>query len=45
MTKWLAHARFIIGALALMLVVALAAPAAAHRQRNPDVRSIRPRVR
>ena len=35
MAKWLAHARFIIGALALMLVVAIAAPAGAQ-QRNPD---------
>jgi formate dehydrogenase subunit gamma len=35
MTQWLAHARFIIGALALMLAVAIAAPAGAQ-QRNPD---------
>ena len=27
LAKWLAHARFIIGALALMLIVAVAAPA------------------
>ena len=31
MAKWLAHARFIIGALALMLVVAVAAPASAQQ--------------
>src|SRR3954452_18689716 len=36
MTKWLARARFIIGALALMLVVAVATPAGAQQQRNPD---------
>ena len=37
MTKWLAHARFIIGALAFMLVVAVAAPAGAQQQqRNTD---------
>jgi formate dehydrogenase subunit gamma len=37
MTKWLAHARFIIGALALVLVVAVAAPAGAQQQqRNTD---------
>lgn len=35
MAKWLAHARFIIGALALMLAIAVAAPAGAQ-QRNPD---------
>ena len=36
MTKWLAQARFIIGALALMLVVAFAAPAGAQQQANTD---------
>jgi len=37
MTKWLAQARFIIGALALLLVVALATPSGAQQvQRNPD---------
>src|SRR3954451_5586520 len=37
MTKWLAPARFIIGALALTLIVAVAAPAGAQQQhRNPD---------
>ena len=37
MTKWLAHARFIIGAFALVLVVAVAAPAGAQQQqRNTD---------
>ena len=37
MTKWLAQTRFIIGALALLLVVALATPAGAQQvQRNPD---------
>ena len=35
MANWLAHARFIIGALALTLIVAVAAPAGAQ-QRNPD---------
>jgi formate dehydrogenase subunit gamma len=35
MANWLAHARFIIGALALLFVVAMAAPASAQ-QRNPD---------
>ncbi|MEW6454424.1 MAG: formate dehydrogenase subunit gamma [Pseudomonadota bacterium] len=35
MAKWLAHARFIIGALTLMLAIAIAAPAGAQ-QRNPD---------
>jgi len=34
LAKWLAPARFIIGALALMLIVAAASPATA--QRNPD---------
>jgi len=34
LAKWLAQARFIIGALALMLIVAVASPATA--QRNPD---------
>jgi formate dehydrogenase subunit gamma len=36
MAKWLAHARFIVGALALAFVVALAAPASAQQPRNPD---------
>jgi len=37
MARLLAHARFIFGALALMLVVAVAAPAGAQQQqRNPD---------
>jgi len=35
MAQWLAHARFIVGALMLMLAVAIAAPAGAQ-QRNPD---------
>lgn len=35
MAQWLAHARYIVGAMALMLIVALAAPAGAQ-QRNPD---------
>ena len=34
LAKWLAQVRFIIGALALMLIVAAASPATA--QRNPD---------
>ena len=42
MTKLLAQARFIIGALALVFVVAVAAPASAQQ---PDARSIRPRAR
>jgi formate dehydrogenase subunit gamma len=37
MTKWLARARFIIGALALMLIVVVAAPVGAQQEhRNPD---------
>jgi formate dehydrogenase subunit gamma len=37
MANWLAQARFIIGALALIFVVAVAAPAGAQQQqRNPD---------
>jgi formate dehydrogenase subunit gamma len=37
MANWLAQARFIIGALALILIVAVAAPAGAQpQQRNPD---------
>jgi len=35
MAQWLAHARFIVGALMFMLAVAIAAPAGAQ-QRNPD---------
>lgn len=35
MARWLAHARFIVGALALMLAVTIAVPAGAQ-QRNPD---------
>src|SRR6185436_9412252 len=43
MTKWLAHARFIIGALALMLVVAVAAPVQAQQPSsvNPTASSVK----
>ena len=42
MAKWLAHARFVIGALALMLVVAVAAPASAQQPSsvNPTASSV-----
>ncbi|MGZ5828113.1 MAG: formate dehydrogenase subunit gamma [Xanthobacteraceae bacterium] len=36
MARWLAHARFIIGALALVFVVSVAVPVSAQQQRNPD---------
>ena len=43
MAKWLAHARFIIGALALVLVVAVAAPASAQQpiSVNPTASSVK----
>ena len=43
MAKWLAHARFIIGALALMFVVAVAAPAPAQQPSsvNPTASSVK----
>jgi len=43
MTKWLAHARFIIGALALVFVVALAAPSGAQQPSsvNPTASSVK----
>ena len=44
MAKWLAHARFIIGALALMFIVAVAAPAtrrSSRRSVNPTASSVK----
>ena len=43
MAKWLAHARFIIGALALLFVVAVAAPAQAQQpsQVNPTADAVK----
>src|SRR4051812_33837554 len=43
MAKWLAHARLIIGALALVVVVAVAAPVAAQQpsQVNPTASSVK----
>ncbi len=43
MAKRLAHARFIVGALALMLVVTMGAPASAQQpsQVNPTASSVK----